>query len=203
MTRSEVVDLLTLIAAYDQRTVGRADVEAWAEIADLEHWTWPLARRAVIEHNRSGGDRPRIRPAHITDAIRDVERVASGAASDALRTSIAPPRELADDPAAEIAWRRAFIAQAKHRALNAWADGQTPPELQAPVEAMPGARQLVDTKGDAGPALRRLAAATLPAEGRREPVDPNDRARQREIAEAELDAIRGRAPEPPPIEATR
>src|SRR6266545_2531980 len=105
MTADEIIDLLTLITAYDQRTVGGDDVQAWLIIAGAEDWTLPLARRAVIEHYRRGGDRPRIKPGHITDTLTELRREIS---RDVFHTPLVPPRELADDPRAEIAWRRDY-----------------------------------------------------------------------------------------------
>ena len=190
MTPDEILDLLSLIAAYDQRTVGDADVEAWFVIAEAEHWTWPLARRAVIEHHRRGGDRPRIRPAHITDAIRTVEDTIR---RTVLHTDLTPPRGLADDPSAENAWRRQFIGQAKAAALAAWADNGDP-RIALPAAPQPPAanRQLVDADGDPTPELAAAADATrVPAVSRRDPVDANQHAERRQAARRELDAIRG------------
>nr|MDQ3578024.1 hypothetical protein [Actinomycetota bacterium] len=69
MTTDEVIDLLTLVAGFDQRTVGHADVTAWDLVARLENWTLPVAMRAVVEHHRAHAQRGRIRPAHVTDQI--------------------------------------------------------------------------------------------------------------------------------------
>src|ERR1700677_4197662 len=51
MEKSEAVELLALCAAYDQRTVGRADVEAWAMA--MTRAGVPLddsTREAVVEY---------------------------------------------------------------------------------------------------------------------------------------------------------
>lgn len=132
ITRNEVVKILALAAAYDHRAVGEADVDAWLIIATESAWTYPLARRCVIEYNKHDGDRPRIRPAHINDSItatRDTIR------RQAFRTDLVPPRELADDPAAEIAWRRQTTEHFIDRALAAWADEQPLPELDPAVQS--------------------------------------------------------------------
>lgn len=156
MTTDEIIDLLSLIAAYDQRTVGEADVEAWLAIADAEAWTWPAAKRAVIEHHRQGSEKPRIRPAHITDTIRMVEDTIR---RTVLHTDLTPPRELADDPAAEREWRRSYIAEVKAAALAAWADSGDPRIALPPAELphAPSPRQLVDQVGDPKPVLRAMA----------------------------------------------
>lgn len=149
MTEDEIVDLLTLIAAYDQRTVGRADVQAWHMIAVEARWSWPLARRAVIDFHVSGGDKPRIKPAHITDTIRDLRRSMGRAL---FTKDITPPKELADNPAAEIEWRRNFTRRAIDDALHAWAEGREVPTVEpeepariAPVD--PRIRSLANAKG--------------------------------------------------------
>lgn len=128
MTPAETIDLLTLIATFDQRTVGEADVAAWQAIATECGWTWPLARRAVLEHHKRGGDKPRIRPAHITDTI-DAARALIR--RQVFSRDLVPPRELADNPRAELEWRRKHIADVTERALSAWANGQPLPQIEA------------------------------------------------------------------------
>jgi hypothetical protein len=184
MTADEIIDLLTLITAYDQRTVGGDDVQAWLIIANAEDWTLPLARRAVIEHHRRGGDRPRIKPGHITDTLTELRREIS---RTVFHTPLVPPRELADDPRAEITWRRDYARQVTDRALDAWARGESLPALPSattPV-SMAAAVSAVD------PAIRMLAnRKAVPPLHREEPADANDAATRLAQARAELDAIR-------------
>ena len=152
MTEDEVIDLLSLIAAFDQRTVGRADVQAWHTIAVEARWTWPLARRAVLDYHRSGGDKPRIRPAHVTDILSDLRRTA---ARLLFVEDINPPRELADDPRAEIEWRRTYVRDQVDQALHAWAEGKPLPRGE------PEARQV----GPVDPRIRELVAKkSIPVE---------------------------------------
>lgn len=47
MKKSEVVDLLAYMAAFDRRTVGEADVEAWSELDVIRRNDFPICRRAV------------------------------------------------------------------------------------------------------------------------------------------------------------
>ncbi|HEY5990451.1 MAG TPA: hypothetical protein VIV12_29290 [Streptosporangiaceae bacterium] len=55
MSPEETIDLLAIMAAYDQRTVGEADVIAWhAALADV---VFEDARRSVIGHYRENDDR--------------------------------------------------------------------------------------------------------------------------------------------------
>jgi hypothetical protein len=186
MTADEIIDLLTLITAYDQRTVGGDDVQAWLIIANAEDWTLPLARRAVIEHHRRGGDRPRIKPGHITDTLTELRREIS---RTVFHTPLVPPRELADDPRAEIAWRRDYARRTTDRALNAWARGEPLPALPPadPPVNMAAAVSAVD------PAIRLLAdRKAVPPIHRGQPADANDTATRLAAARAELDAIRHR-----------
>jgi hypothetical protein len=109
----------------------------------------------VIEHHRGGSEKPRIRPAHITDTIRQVEDTIR---RTVLHTDLTPPRELADDPSAELAWRRSYIAEVKAAALAAWADCGDPQVALPPSELpqAPSPSQLVDVAGDPKPALRAM-----------------------------------------------
>ena len=186
MNPDEVIDLLTLIAAYDQRTVGESDVQAWHAIATEAGWTFPLARRAIIEHHTRGADRPRIRPAHITDAL---DALRTTIRRTVLRADLTPPRELADDPLAEIEWRHKTLDRATQAALNAWAHGQPLPQLEPAPEP---------TKGPPSEAVSDLIGQrfALRAPRRGEPADLNDRATRREAARRELDQVRKSRPDP-------
>lgn len=180
MNRNQIIDLLTLIAGFDYRTVGEGDVMAWLVIAEEEHWTWPLARRAAINYHRRGGDKPRITPARITDAIGEVRATIR---RTVLRTDLTPPKELADDPRAEIAWRRDYVQHAMDAALAAWADDQPMPT----APALPPA-----PRNEPPPGIVSFAdrfAVRIPRSVA-EPVDPNDRRRLIEQARAELDQKR-------------
>lgn len=199
MAADEIIDLLTLITAYDQRTVGGDDVQAWLIIANAEDWTLPLARRAVIEHYRRGGDRPRIKPGHITDTLTELRREIS---RTVFHTPLLPPRELADDPRAEIAWRREYTRRATDRALDAWARGEPLPALPpaSPPADMAAAVSAVD------PAIRLLAnRKAVPPLRPSEPADAadaNDAAARLAKARAELDAIRNQTEPPDDLPAT-
>lgn len=68
MTEHDVIDVLTAIAAYDQRTVGESDVQAWHAIAQHANWNRDDALRAVVDHYAN--ETKRIMPADITAGIR-------------------------------------------------------------------------------------------------------------------------------------
>lgn len=118
MARSEVATLLALMAAYDQRTVGDADVEAFFLVAHAAGWTAPYARRAVVEHATSAtGDR--ILPGHITRTIRT--RREAAAASYRLREY---PVGMTDSDA-QTRWQDAQRAAHITAVMDAWARGET------------------------------------------------------------------------------
>lgn len=66
MNRNQTADLLSAIAAFDQRTVGETDVEAW--FAALGRMKFADAIAAVIEHHKTSADR--IKPFHVLDIAR-------------------------------------------------------------------------------------------------------------------------------------
>jgi hypothetical protein len=91
VNRNEVIDLLTLIASYDRRTAGNADVAAWKlAVGDLD---FADAQAAAVEHYRESADW--ITPAH----VRKLVRAARNARQDRVIAS-PPPPDLTDDPAA-------------------------------------------------------------------------------------------------------
>ena len=52
---------------------------------------------------------------------------------------LVPPKDLAENPRAELEWRRRHIAEVTERALGAWADGEPLPQLEAaPAEQAQG-----------------------------------------------------------------
>lgn len=109
MTPDQIVDLLTVAAAFDQRTVGEGDAMAWHSV--LGDLNFTDAKQAVLGHYAD--TRERVMPADIRSrvlAIRD-RRLQD--------TEIPPPPvELLDNPAAYSA--------ALHAAAVAIADGRDP-----------------------------------------------------------------------------
>lgn len=128
MTEDEIIDLLTLAAAYDRRTVGDADVEAWNAVASTSGWTFPVARKALVEHFKTS-TKP-IMPADINTIIAAQRKAISARFTE----NVSPPKHLRDDPAAEIAWRREFAEDYKRRALAAWAEDRELSTLQQRAE---------------------------------------------------------------------
>lgn len=110
MSTDEVIDLLTLMASYDRRKVGEADVAAWyAAMGDL---AFSDSRDAVIAHYRDSTEW--IMPAHVRRRVAAIRQARLDAAGP---TEI--PQELANRPIEAREWLQ--------RTRNAIADGQQPP----------------------------------------------------------------------------
>lgn len=131
MNHDQIIDLLSLAAVYDQRTVGEADIRGWHHVAVAQGWTAAAANRVVIEHYSRGADRPRITPAAVTDGIREARRAAAAtfAAPD-------PPDDL---PAREYpAWLRARRDEHIQRVMAAWATGEPMPVTEQDAAELTG-----------------------------------------------------------------
>jgi|SRR5690606_17625076 len=69
MTPAETAKVLAACAAFDQRTVGKADVAAWHNaLGELEYQD---ARDAVTRHYRTSTER--IMPMHVLHYAREIE----------------------------------------------------------------------------------------------------------------------------------
>ena len=118
MTPDETVDLLTVAAAFDQRTVGEGDAMAWhAVLGDL---SFTDAKQAVLGYYAD--TRERIMPADVRQRVRDIR----DARLNAMEIP-EPPRELAANPPA---YRAAIRA-----AAQAIADGRDPETAMQAVAA--------------------------------------------------------------------
>ena len=107
MTPDETIDLLTVAAAFDQRTVGEGDAMAWhAVVGDLN---FADAKQAVLGYYAD--TRERVMPADVRRRVREIRD------RRLQDTEIPPPPpELLDDPDAYSA--------ALHAAAVAIADGR-------------------------------------------------------------------------------
>jgi hypothetical protein len=103
MKRSETSILLTKVAAFDQRTIGEADVEAWTEALGP---SIPLADALVVvtEHFRTSHER--LMPIHIITAVGGVRRERLQRAGD-------PPMPGGLTWQQEKAWRQLWCAAVK------------------------------------------------------------------------------------------
>lgn len=116
MNRAECAQLLTIVASYDRRTLGEADVISWqGAIGDL---TFEECRTAVVKHYAEQTDW--LMPAH-------VRRLALSARQDAAMRSLPSGR---DDLVPQPDWFRATVEEHKRRTheLNKerWRPGQGP-----------------------------------------------------------------------------
>ena len=76
MNTDQVIDLLTLMASYDRRKAGEADVEAWeAAVGSL---SFEDCRTAVIAHYQDSEDW--IMPVHVRRRVKAMraERITAG-----------------------------------------------------------------------------------------------------------------------------
>jgi hypothetical protein len=146
MNRNNVVDLLSLAAAFDQRTAGEIDVTAWWQVAEAENWTPAAAQRVIIKYYSRGADKPRITPAAITDGIRAARRkaAASFVAPDA-------PDHVTGRQYPE--WYREQLAAHIDRVLAEWA-ATGKPISESPTDLGSSSRPALDTS-TCPPQLRR------------------------------------------------
>lgn len=110
MKHSEISQLLASIAATDNRTVGRLDVETWAAILPAD-MTLADAHQAVVAHRRSSD--AWLMPKHIIDAVGAVRR-------ERLTRAGTPPIPGGLTYADEKAWRQLWCSAVK--------DGDPDPE---------------------------------------------------------------------------
>lgn len=116
MTEEETTDLLTYMASFDKRTVGDADIDAWAPI--MRDLPFPDAMEAVGRHY--GRDSTEfMKPKHVRDGVKAIR-------TERISRSVipAPPPELCDNPRAYLEHLRGATRQA--------ADGQGIPATGQP-----------------------------------------------------------------------
>ncbi|MFE3059092.1 hypothetical protein [Nocardia sp. NPDC059239] len=68
LTNDELVTLLQVITAYDNRTVDNATVGAWGDAGRRQRWTFGEALDAVRQHYSA--NTAWLMPGHITQTIR-------------------------------------------------------------------------------------------------------------------------------------
>lgn len=104
MTRNEIIDLLSVISAYDNRNASQAAVLAWEKAAELGRWTFSEALDAVHAHFTVST--AFLMPAHITDRIRAARQDA------AMRQPVVtPPNQISQD-------RLTALISSAFRAIN-------------------------------------------------------------------------------------
>jgi hypothetical protein len=164
MNRTETAHLLTLAAAYDRRTLGEEDVQAWhMALADI---SYPDARTVVAEHYRTATTW--IMPAHIADGVRAIrsERLAG---LDQLLPDADP-----DDVAA---WLEAYRAQ-----IAAVADGEI--TVPAPTVAALARSGGPDEAERDRAGIARVVAALADAKDLQAQADAAERAADQAVRDA-------------------
>jgi len=122
MTPEQVIDLLTLIAARDRRTVGKIDVTVWHDdIGDLDYTE---AAQAVTEHFREEPD-TWLMAGHIRRRVKAARAKRIDAAGTVAEHKALHGRDVADEGAYRAELRRI------HRDLG---DAGQPPPFRA-IEA--------------------------------------------------------------------
>jgi hypothetical protein len=160
ITRKEVAALLTRCASSssDQRTIGTADVEDWYEIAVMQHWSYPVARRIIVEYIGSGAGKPRITEAHITDRTKALR-------SAAAASFVLPVIPDGQHPSEYPAWHRAQLAAHIDQILAQWVATGTEPDAGAPApQIMPNPEGQARVRQIIGGAFRPVPAGTTPAD---------------------------------------
>jgi hypothetical protein len=129
MTRDDVIDVLTAVAAADRRTVGHADVDVWqGVIGDLPR---DFALRAVRDHLRESPG-VWLEPGHVFQRVRVIMREELEREPDTLRearqTALAA-KVKQDEPSAP------FTGPIKHhRPQNNWMAVRCPHCGAAPLK---------------------------------------------------------------------
>lgn len=71
MNPQEIINLLSIAAAFDNRKAGEAAVHAWTDAAHRARWTFDEAAEAVKDYYATTTDeKPWVMPSHITAHIR-------------------------------------------------------------------------------------------------------------------------------------
>jgi hypothetical protein len=115
LTRDDVIDVLTAIAAADRRTVGEADVDLWSAALNAAGVASRAdAIQAVVGHFAESSEW--LMPAHVVRGVKAIRkaRVAAAEEADGLVPNVDP-----DDAPAFVAERRAILASAADGTLNA------------------------------------------------------------------------------------
>lgn len=120
MTRDQIIDLLSVVVAYDNRHAGQGQLAAWTEAADRGHWTYDLALDAI--HGHYAESRDWIMPADVTKRVRAAKQ------DQRLRAAIGPPQP---EPDPEAAARHQAIV---NRAMG-WTDDRRPDPVRGALGA--------------------------------------------------------------------
>jgi hypothetical protein len=179
VTTDEVIDLLTLMASFDRRTVGKADVAAWRLV--IGELSFADAEQAVLAHY--GDSREFAMPSDIRQRVKAIraQRVRQA-------TIPAPPPELADDPAE---YQRVLTEN-----IRKAADGDAlPAQPERPAIAPAASERRNGPPVSLRSALTDLRRAIGPARIRRRATDPQAIAARQVAEQRAIDAERSKTEE--------
>jgi hypothetical protein len=200
MTRAEIAELLSMCAAFDRRTVGRADVAAWQQVlGDLDAAD---ARQAVAEYYADHRDW--IMPADIRQRVRAIRTaritaahpVYDGNPEETGAQSAAAIRALTAAAASGLAPARPIRAALVSAEQAAAAVRPTPAILAAVGRRIPSEQPHIGVNALAVPCPHCKVDPGVPCTARR-------RKRRAEVHPGRLEAAQRKAaglPEPDPAE---
>lgn len=152
MNKSEVAQLLTLIATFDRRTVGQTDVEAWYLL--LANTAYDDAQQAALNH--IAAEHRWLTPA---DILRGVKTIRADRAADLVGPG--QPAEIPDADPDDVPAYLAALREQRHRAGSGLSVRGM---ARAAIEAV--ADRLAITAGPARPAANPYAVGCPYCEAR-------------------------------------
>ena len=109
MTPQEIINLLSVASAFDNRKPGEATVHAWLDSATRARWTYVEALEAIKDYYaRTTDEKPWVMPSHITARIRAIREDQAMRSTAKELTSAPDPRVLA---AVDLLARRLAIPE--------------------------------------------------------------------------------------------
>lgn len=196
VTPADLKRVFKLLAGVDGHLRGASDVDTWVTAVKAGRWTRAQLAAATLTLTCSFRGF-RVMPGHVDEQIAlDRERIRN------RWYCPDPPHELADNPEAEIMWRRRVAADYSDRALIALATGQALDDVPLVTNPEPPRPEIVDARARiadicAGIANRKAIAAApdvdIPEQRSTRRVRPDPV--QMAEARAELDSRR-----PAPVE---
>ena len=181
VTTQDFRAVFRVLAGIDGHRRGPDDAETWMIAARAGRWTRAQVAAATLALSAKFTGY-RVQPGHMTEQInRNRDRIkAHWYCPD-------PPREMAEDPAAELAWRRWAANDFADRALMALANDEPVDEVPLTLDRGPSRAVLADGKRRLRESIEHFEAEhgvadpAAPAPGRRR--DPEQMAQARaEIA---------------------
>lgn len=165
MKETEVLALLTKMAAYDQRTIGEADVAAWHEVLPDEVGIVDALASVPAHYTRS---RDRMMPADVIDAVTAVRR-------ERLQRAGTPPMPADLTWKQERTWRRLWCDNVKDGMSIEQAADAASDEMDLPKELPPAPDAVAEERKALVQKLADAKAAPKPRPENFKPKKPRDR----------------------------